>query len=87
MITVADVIDVEGDILELINRLAHKDNPCRLGSSSFDNEMCQIFTGKSIQYGPYCMVLTGFLMLNIAAKFTVLFRCGCYGASSEWWSK
>ena len=53
MITVADVPDVEGDILELINRLAHKDNPCRLGSSSFDNEMCQIFTGKSIQYGPY----------------------------------
>ena len=64
MITVADVIDVEGDILELINRLAHKDNPCRLGSSSFDNEMCQIFTGKSIQYDSYCMNHTVWSLLD-----------------------
>ena len=45
MMTMADVLKVQDEIIDLMDRLAHKENPCKMGSSSYDNEMCNLFTG------------------------------------------
>ena len=43
--TIADRLKVQDEIVDLMDRLAHKENPCKMGSSSYDNQMCNIFTG------------------------------------------
>ena len=45
MMTMADVLKVQDEIVSLMDRLAHKENPCKMGTSSYDNEMCNLFTG------------------------------------------
>ena len=42
----ADQFKVQDEIVGLMDRLAHKENPCKMGSSSYDNQMCNIFTGN-----------------------------------------
>ena len=46
MMTMADGLKVQDEIVGLMDKLAHKENPCRMGSSSYDNQMCNIFTGN-----------------------------------------
>ena len=46
MMTVADLLKVPDEIVDLMDRLAHRENPCKMGSSSYDNEICNLFTGS-----------------------------------------
>ena len=48
IMTMADVLKVQDEIVSLMDRLAHKENPCKMGTSSYDNEMCNLFTGYHV---------------------------------------
>ena len=45
----ADQFKVQDEIVGLMDRLAHKENPCKMGSSSYDNQICNIFTGNLLR--------------------------------------
>ena len=47
IITTANVLTVQDEVIGLMDRLSHKENPCRMGSSAYDNELCIISTGTS----------------------------------------
>ena len=45
ILTTANVLKVQDEVIGLMDRLSHKENPCRMGSSAYDNELCKISTG------------------------------------------
>ena len=46
MMTVAELFKVPDEMVHLMDRLDHRENPCKMGSSSYDNEICNLFTGS-----------------------------------------
>ena len=47
IITTGNVLKVQDEVIGLMDRLSHKENPCSMGSSAYDNELCKISTGTS----------------------------------------